>query len=177
METDPHEGRVPDDAPTAPSGRRRSGARRSAQAGDNGSTDEERGNVGQQIYAEVNRIIDAEGISKQEAFQRVGEAQGRQTGTVAANYYRVARREGSDRVASRARRGPRAAARGRRRPGSDTGSAIAALKGALDELGRALREQDREIARLQEENARFGELRSLIARTGAGPRRGRRARA
>jgi hypothetical protein len=177
VETDPNEARVPDDAPTAPSGRRRSGARRSAQAGENGSTNEERGNVGQQIYAEVNRIIDAEGISKQDAFKRVGEAQGRQTGTVAANYYRVARSEGSDRGASRSRRPPaRPGGRGRRRTGSDTGAAITALRGALDELGRAIREQDREIARLQEENAQFGELRTLIARTGGATRGSRRTR-
>ena len=40
---------------------------------------------------------------------------------------------------------------------------ITQLRGALDELGRAIQEQEREIARLQQENAQFGELRTLIA--------------
>ncbi len=155
--------------------RRRSGARRSAQSAENGSTNEERGNVGQQIYAEVNRIIDAEGISKTDAFQRVGQAQGRRPGTVAASYYRVARKEGSGRVASRARR-TGSGGRGRRRHGSDVGAVITQLRGALDELGRAISDQEREIARLQEENAQFGELRTLIARTGGSTRRGRTTR-
>jgi len=150
--------------------RRRSRSRRAqAQTGCSGN---ERGSVGQQIYAEVNRIIDAEGISKQDAFTRVGEAQGRQTGTVAANYYRVARAEGGGRVASRSRRRLARRSRG----GSDASAAVKALRGALDDLGRAIREQDRVIARLQEENAQFGELRSLIARTSASARRGSRRR-
>ena len=181
METDDQEAAVTPEArtggspseagETATPRRRRSGARRRAPAAGNGGTNEGRGNVGQQIYAEVNRIIAAEGISKQDAFARVGEAQGRQTGTVAANYYRLARREVGGRVASRARRA--SGRRGRRRAGADAGAAISALKGALEELGRAIRDQDREIAWLQEENARFGELRGLIARTNAGTRRGR----
>ena len=52
---------------------------------------------------------------------------------------------------------------------------ITRLRAALDELGRAIGEQDREIARLREENAQFGELRTLIARTNGGTRRGRGA--
>src|SRR6476620_2560312 len=128
--------------------RRRSGARGRAPAAGNGGTNEGRGNVGRQIYAEVNRIIAAAGISKQDAFARVGEAQGRQTGTVAANYYRVARREGGARVASRARRASGRGRGRRRRQGSDVGAVITQLRSALNELGRAIQEQDREIARL-----------------------------
>jgi hypothetical protein len=51
---------------------------------------------------------------------------------------------------------------------------ITQLRSALDELGRAIQEQDREIGRLQEENAQFGELRTLIARTSGTGRRGPR---
>src|SRR5947208_1660366 len=89
-------------APASPAPpRRRARTRRNAGGG------ERRGSVGQQIYADVNRIIDAEGISKQEAFARVGAAQGRRTGTVAANYYRVARAErGGGAGTRRARRSP-----------------------------------------------------------------------
>ena len=150
---------------TRPKAPRRRGSRSQGTPAPSGPASEERGSVGRQIFAEVNRIIDAEGISKQEAFARVGEAQGRQTGTVAANYYRVARAEGGARVSARARRG--AGRRRRSRQGGDTRSAIAALTGALDELGRAIRDQDREIARLREENAQYGELQTLIARTRA----------
>ena len=94
-----------------------------------GGTSEGRGNVGRQIYAEVNRIIDAEGISKQDAFARVAEAQGRQTGTVAANYYRVARREGGGRVASRAA--------SRRRPAWPAPGGCGCGRGDLRAQGRA----------------------------------------
>jgi hypothetical protein len=159
---------------TKPKTLRRRGARSPGATAPSGGASEERGSVGRQIYAEVNRIIDAEAISKQEAFARVGAAQGRQTGTVAANYYRVARAGGGGRGSARARQGSGRRRRSRMR--GDSQSAIAALRGALDELGRALRDQDREIARLREENAQFGELRALIGRTRASTGRGSRAR-
>src|SRR3954449_9892438 len=49
------------------------------------------GSVGTQTYARVNEIIEAERISKREAFERVGKELKSNRGTVAANYYRVAK--------------------------------------------------------------------------------------
>ena len=132
-----------------------------------------RANVGETIYAEVTRLTAGGEMSKRDAFAQVAEAQGRQVGTVSASYYRVARQRGQGRGArSRGARSARARRSGRARGGS-TLDAISALTRALDEVGRAVRAQDREIARLNEENARYGEIASLIA--GARSRsRGRR---
>ena len=135
--------------------------------------DRTRGKVGETIYAEVTRLIAGARMSKRDAFTQVAEAQGRQVGTVSASYYRVARQRGQGRGAgSSETRSARARGSGRARGGS-TLDAISALKRALDELGRAVRERDREIARLNEENAKYREIASLIA--GAQSRsRGRR---
>src|SRR5437764_185968 len=49
--------------------------------------------IGPDIYEHVNALM-AEGKSRTEAFQQVGEDRGSRPGTVAANYYRVARSQG-----------------------------------------------------------------------------------
>jgi hypothetical protein len=135
--------------------------------------DRTRGNVGETIYAEVTRLIAGAKMSKRDAFARVAEAQGRRVGTVSASYYRVARQRGEGRRASSSGTGSARARRSGHARGASTLDAISALKRALDQLARAVREQDREIARLTEENARYAEIASLIA--GARTRsRGRR---
>jgi len=169
-------GAVAEPTPATKRRRRRNVSAKTAEGDGSASAhagDRTRGNVGETIYAEVTRLTAGGRMKKRDAFAQVAEAQGRQAGTVSASYYRVARQRGQGRGArSRGARSARARRSGRARGGS-TLDAISALTRALDEVGRAVRAQDREIARLNEENARYGEIASLIA--GARSRsRGRR---
>jgi len=156
--------------------RRRNVSAHTAEGDGNASAhagDRTRGNVGETIYAEVTRLVAGGRMSKRDAFAQVAEAQGRQVGTVSASYYRIARQRGQGRGPRSSGTGSARARRSGRARGGSTLDAISALKRALDELGRAVRERDREIARLNEENAKYGEIASLIA--GAQSRsRGRR---
>jgi hypothetical protein len=159
----------------APKRRRRRNVSAKTAEGDGSASahagDRTPGNVGETIYAEVTRLTAGGGMSKRDAFARVAEAQGRQAGTVSASYYRVARQRGQGRGARSSGTGSARARRSGRARGARTLDAVSALRRALDEVARAVREQDREIARLNEENARYGEIASLIARTRS---RGRR---
>ncbi len=80
------------------------------------------GEIGEKIYEDVEKLV-AQGMNRTEAFAKISADTGRRAGTVAANYYRVARkraggslrktrsRAGTTRkAASGARRGPRRAA-------------------------------------------------------------------
>jgi hypothetical protein len=159
-------GAVEKPAPAHKRRRRRNVSARTAEGDGSASAragDRRRGNVGETIYAEVTRLIAGGRMSKRDAFAQVAEAQGRQVGTVSASYYRVARQRGQGRGARSSGTGSARARRSGRGRGGSTLDAIGALKRALDELGRAVRARDREIARLNEENAKYGEIASLIA--------------
>src|SRR5438874_13419010 len=67
------------------------------------------GEIGEQIYNQVEQLVSS-GMNRTEAFARISQESGRRAGTVAANYYRVARKRAGGSL--RARR-PRAAGRGR----------------------------------------------------------------
>jgi hypothetical protein len=54
-----------------------------------------RGSVGNEIFDQVEKLMADEGLSRTNAFQRLSEMTGRRAGTVAANYYRVARQRGA----------------------------------------------------------------------------------
>jgi len=159
-------GAVEEPTPAAKRRRRRSVSARTAEGDGSASAhagDRTRGRVGETIYAEVTRLIAGGRMTKRDAFARVAEAQGRHVGTVSASYYRVARQHGQGRGARPSGTGSARARRSGRARGGSGLDAIGVLKRALDELGRAMREQDREIARLNEENAQYGEIASLIA--------------
>lgn len=106
-----------------------------------------RGAIGKQIFAQVEELTAQAAMTRLAAFKQIAEASGRQVGTVAANYYRIARRQG---VPLRSRR-PRSAASGASRI-SDTVRAIQQL----------LQQQDEEIQRLRKETAQFTEVRRLL---------------
>ena len=96
----------------------------------------ERGNIGNEIFEQVEKIIAEEGLSRTNAFQRLSEMTGRRAGTVAANYYRVARQRGAT-LQPRAPRGSktrRAAPAARTSGGGGGGDADAALSRAMDSL-------------------------------------------
>lgn len=115
-----------------------------------------RGSIGNQIFDEVESLV-AGGMNKSQAFADISKRTGREAGTVAANYYRVARQRGAE-LRPRRRRGA-AGARG-----GDVQAALAKATAALDELSRAVRQQEQELARLRADSQSFAELRRLAKR-------------
>ena len=87
-----------------------------------------RGSKGEVVFAQVNELVAKEGINRSEAFARIGAETNARPGTVAANYYRVARKRGGEGIRPRARRGSAAATTprrgGRRARGGDTARVI-----------------------------------------------------
>jgi len=122
----------------------------------------ERGGIGNQIFDEVERLV-ASGMNKSQAFSDISARTGRESGTVAANYYRVARQRGAE-LRPRRRRGDGPARRGRGGSGGDVQAALAKASAALDELSRAVRQQEHEIARLRAESQGYAEIRRLAKR-------------
>jgi hypothetical protein len=119
-----------------------------------------RGGVGNEIFDEVERLV-ASGMNKSQAFNDISSRTGREAGTVAANYYRVARQRG----ASLRPRRRRSEGTGRGRAGGgDVAAALTKAQAALDELSRAVRRQDQELARLRDESRSLAELRRLAKR-------------
>lgn len=114
-----------------------------------------RGSVGREIFEQVEQLTANGAMKKLEAFKQVASSSGRQIGTVAANYYRIARQKGVA-LQPRQRKAGRAG-------GSSSKRALSALMAAVQELGSAIERQEREIATLQKENRRIAELRRLLA--------------
>jgi hypothetical protein len=126
--------------------------------------------VGQEIFQEVERLVGEEGLTRSEAFARIAAETGRRAGTVAANYYRVARRQS---VASPPRgRPPGGARRAGSRPAAPgpAGDALDRLRQALQQLKMALAERERELERLRALDA---QLRDLLGPTGRSRQRPR----
>lgn len=121
-----------------------------------------RGGVGNQIFDEVERLVGG-GMNKSQAFNDISQRTGREAGTVAANYYRVARQRGAE-LRPRRRRGEPTPRRGRSGAGTDVQAALAKAGAALDELTRAVRAQDQEMTRLRAESQSYAELRRLARR-------------
>lgn len=118
-----------------------------------------RGRIGVEIFEQVERLVSDEGITRTEAFQRISEETGRRAGTVAANYYRVARQRGADLL-------PRGG-RGRRRASGATGTAdvdaaLQRAQAAIEELADICRNQERELNRLREQGEQLEKLRRLL---------------
>ena len=122
----------------------------------------ERGGIGNQIFDEVEKLV-AGGMNKSQAFSDISARTGRESGTVAANYYRVARQRGAE-LRPRRRRGEGPGRRGRGVAGGDVQAALAKASAALDELSRAVRQQEQEITRLRAESQGYAEIRRLAKR-------------
>jgi hypothetical protein len=119
------------------------------------------GRVGNEIFEQVQSLIAEQKMTRTGAFKRIAEKSGRNEGTVAANYYRVARQRGV-KLQKRRQRGATAAPllRGAKRRGPRSpGRALTVVR----ELTELIRQQSNEIARLQRENQRFAEIRRLLA--------------
>jgi hypothetical protein len=114
-----------------------------------------RGGIGTEIFETIERMIAGEKIGRTEAFRRLSSKTGRQQGTIAANYYRVAKQRGA-KIATRRRRGA-----------GGTGATHAVVKralGALEEATALFRKLEEEIVQLRKENLRLAAIRRLIGR-------------
>jgi hypothetical protein len=123
---------------------------------------ERRGTVGVRIYEQVEQLTAGESLGRTEALRRVAKKTGKSFGTVAANFYRVARKRGAK---LRSRR-PRAGSRGATGRGTAAGRSadLRRVLGALQRAAGLLRRQEAEITRLELENRRFAEIRKLVGR-------------
>jgi hypothetical protein len=120
-----------------------------------------RGRIGAEIFEQVEKLVATENLTRTQAFKRLSEETGRRQGTVAANYYRIARQRGAA-LQPRVRRGPgRPRGRGRGQA-SDTQAVISRAMSALEELGELARRQEQELGRLREENKQFDQVRKLM---------------
>lgn len=121
------------------------------------STAGNRGKIGHEIFDQVEKLVSSEGLSRTQAFQRLSDETGRRAGTVAANYYRVARQRGAT-LQPRTPRG----ARGKGRTGTGAEAALIKAQDALRELSDAVKRQEKEIATLREQAAQYQRLRALV---------------
>jgi len=116
-----------------------------------------RGSIGAEIFDQIEKMMVAEKVGRTEAFRRLASKSGRQLGTVAANYYRVARQRGT-KLAPRRRRGAGG------RSGVAAHGVLQRATSALEEVGALFRKLEDEIAQLRKENQRFAAIRKLIGR-------------
>jgi hypothetical protein len=127
----------------------------------------QRGNIGNEIFEQVEKIIQEEGLSRTNAFQRLSEMTGRRAGTVAANYYRVARQRGAA-LQPRAPRGSKTrTTTSRASTGGGGGSADAALSRAMEslqELAGIVRSQEKELATLRAQVQQVEKLKGMLSK-------------
>lgn len=116
-----------------------------------------RGSVGTEIFDQIEKLMATDKIGRTEAFRRLADKSGRQLGTVAANYYRVARQRGT-KLAPRRRRGAAG------KSSSAGNSALLRAVAALEEVSAVFRKLEAEIAQLRKENERFAAIRRLIGK-------------
>jgi hypothetical protein len=132
------------------------------------------GEIGEQIYEQVEKLV-ASGMNRTEAFGKISADTGRRAGTVAANYYRVARKRAGGSLRPRRRAG--GASRGaaasapaqRRRSGrrvaaassgtTDIDALTASLVQNVQALAEAVKSQAREVADLR---SRLDGVRKLL---------------
>lgn len=119
------------------------------------------GRVGNEIFEQVQSLIADQKTTRTGAFKRIAEKTGRNEGTVAANYYRVARQRGV-KLQKRRRRGTVAAPAVRASKGRP--QSFGRASNMVQELAQLIRQQSNEIERLRRENQRFQEIRRLLSR-------------
>jgi hypothetical protein len=117
------------------------------------------GVIGEQIFEQVEKLAKG-GMSRTDAFKKISADSGRREGTVAANYYRVARKRAGGSLRPRRRSGRRpaaaAATRTRRTTSASSGG------GDIDALTRALVQNVQDLAAAM--NAQAAEVKDLRSR-------------
>ena len=139
------------------------------------TSETQRGGVGNEIFDQVERLMAEEGLSRTNAFQRLSEMTGRRAGTVAANYYRVARQRGAP-LQPRAPRGSRSGSgsssrrqapkRAAAAPSGDVDAALARAMDSLQELAGLVKSQQRELTDLRAQAKVLDKMRSLVGEAG-----------
>lgn len=119
------------------------------------------GVIGEQIFQQVEKL-EKGGMSRTDAFKKISADSGRREGTVAANYYRVARKRAGGSLRPRRRTATRrtaastSATRGRRAAAATT------TNGDVDALTRALVQNVQALAAAM--NAQAAEVKDLRSR-------------
>src|SRR6478609_75012 len=123
------------------------------------------GEVGEQIFEQVEKLV-AGGMNRTEAFAKISADSGRRAGTVAANYYRVARKRAGGSLRPRNRKPGRPAGRAAgaaattARRGARRGRAAASsAAGDIDALASALVQNVQALAEAVKSQA--GEVKDL----------------
>ncbi len=122
-----------------------------------------RGGIAEAIFAEVEQMTAGGAMSKSDAFEAISARTGRRSGTVAANYYRIARKRGVA-LEPRVRRGPGRPKGQGKAGGGEVDAVIARLEEAVRDLARLVRSQEAELGRLREQADQFEQLKALIAK-------------
>jgi hypothetical protein len=118
------------------------------------------GVIGEQIFSQVEKL-EKGGMSRTDAFKQISADSGRREGTVAANYYRVARKRAGGSL--RPRRGTRTRRAAVAAPATRTRRAPAASgNGDVDALTRSLVENVQALAAAM--NAQAAEVKDLRSR-------------
>jgi hypothetical protein len=126
------------------------------------------GVIGEQIYDQVEKLV-ADGMNRTQAFAEISKQSGRQAGTVAANYYRVARKRAGgslrkSKAAAPARKPRQTASKGGRPRGSGTRRSAAESNGGdIDALAAQLVASVEALAAaVKAQGAEVSELRSRL---------------
>jgi hypothetical protein len=111
------------------------------------------GVIGEQIFEQVEKLV-AGGMNRTQAFAKISADSGRQAGTVAANYYRVARKRGTTaprrrRKTSTARSAPARRPPRSRKTGGDIDALTSRLVDDVQALANAMKSQATEVEDLR----------------------------
>jgi len=117
------------------------------------------GVIGEQIFAQVEKLVKG-GMSRTDAFKKISADSGRREGTVAANYYRVARKRAGGSL--RPRRGTRTRRAAAAPAPRAQQTATASGNGDVDALTRSLVENVQALAAAM--NAQAAEVKDLRSR-------------
>jgi hypothetical protein len=121
--------------------------------------------IGPEIVARVNALLAEGESSRTAAFQKVAQERGMQAGTVAANYYRIMRRENPQALKSRKRRKATARPAKATRATQSRPTPVRAPVGSgdLDRLANAVSDSlSAFIAEVKKQQAQTNELRSKL---------------
>jgi hypothetical protein len=120
--------------------------------------------IGPEIYERVNALV-GEGKSRTEAFAQVGQERNSRPGTVAANYYRVARAQGQTSgrrrgTGTRARRGRATASAPAARQRTRTAARASDGNGDIRQIAQQIADLTQQLVRQVE--ARDQQIRDLL---------------
>ena len=120
------------------------------------------GVIGEQIFQQVEKL-EKGGMSRTDAFKKISADSGRREGTVAANYYRVARKRAGGSLRPRRRTGGRRATTGTATTRTRRASAASTTaNGDVDALTRELVRNVQALAAAM--NAQAAEVKELRSR-------------